>query len=191
MPVASETYFRIRLTFREGYSGDFMELASDIWSARPEVLTHRAMRRPGEPWRVVLLTLDMSADRETAGRVADELGHHPKVAVVEVLEDKVTIWSDASFLASGIARGQPDLFACLVLLFFIHDPISINFDENTDEYEPEVRTVLPRLPSASNTDDVTRILHEEFVRWFDRSAGPRESYMRLATDVWRLWQERS
>ena len=188
VPVASETYFRVRLTLREGYSGDFADLASDIWRGLPEVVKDRAFRRRGEPWHVVVLTLDTRANRATADRVAAGLAQHPKIEAAEVLEDRATIWSDARFLAAGPAHSQPDLYASLVLLFFIHDPVSINFEFNTDEYEREVRTVLPRLPSATSRDDVTRILHEEFVKWFDATVGPRDRYERLASDVWRIWQ---
>jgi hypothetical protein len=75
----------------------------------------------------------------------------------------------------------------LLAMFFRADPVGINFETNTDEYEPEVRTVLPRLPHASSAVDVQRILHEEFSAWFGSSAGPAERYESLAQDVWQLW----
>lgn len=57
-----------------------------------------------------------------------------------------------------------------------------------DEYEPEVSTVLPRLHEALAVDDVRRIVHEEFVRWFGADlAGPAEHYAAAAQAIWREW----
>ncbi len=71
-----------------------------------------------------------------------------------------------------------------------------------DEYEPEARTIYPRLSEARSTQDVRRILDEEFKQWF--SAGQSvhgeqwvdEDYQianqstdldTLATAIWRFW----
>lgn len=70
-------------------------------------------------------------------------------------------------------------------ILFTEDPIRINFGEKTDEYEPEVGTILPRLRDCRSADDVRRVVHEEFVRWFDAStAGPTENYQTIAMRVW-------
>jgi len=54
-----------------------------------------------------------------------------------------------------------------------------------DEYAPEVRTILPRLATVQLLDDVTDVLYEEFVRWFDDgTAGPREAYEAPALEIW-------
>ena len=45
-----------------------------------------------------------------------------------------------------------------------HDPVGINFESNTDEYEPEVGTILPQLRSCKSADDVRRMVDREFVR---------------------------
>jgi hypothetical protein len=75
-------------------------------------------------------------------------------------------------------------------LLFRRDPIGINFEDNTDEYEAEVGTILPRLNECHSSLDVLRVVHEEFVRWFDSgTAGPREAYEEIASEVWILWQE--
>ena len=76
------------------------------------------------------------------------------------------------------------LFDDLATIFFRHDPIGINFEDNTDEYEPEARTILPRLRKCHSADDVLAVVHEEFQRWFDPEiAGPRENYSTIANDV--------
>lgn len=76
------------------------------------------------------------------------------------------------------------LFDEISALLFLHDPIGINFDDNTDEYEPEVGTILPRLRQSSTVDELTRIVHEEFVRWFGRDvAGPIGKYIEIAREM--------
>lgn len=81
------------------------------------------------------------------------------------------------------------LFDDVAALLFKHDPIGINFDDNTDEYESEARTILPRLNHCHSTEDALRVVHEEFVRWFDPSiAGPQERYTEIAAEIWQLWQ---
>jgi hypothetical protein len=81
-----------------------------------------------------------------------------------------------------------DLFDSVAELLFKADPIGINFDGNTDEYEPEAGTILPRLKTCSSPDEVLPVVHAEFVRWFGAAtAGPPERYTDLARDIWHLW----
>jgi hypothetical protein len=81
------------------------------------------------------------------------------------------------------------LFDVLSKVLFEADPIGINFEANTDEYEPEVGTIIPRLKHAKSEDDVRRIVHEEFCKWFDvETAGPVEAYGGIASKVWAEWQ---
>jgi hypothetical protein len=82
------------------------------------------------------------------------------------------------------------LFDSVAALLYRHDPVGINFEDNADEYEPEAGTILPRLNSCDSADDVLRVVHAEFVRWFDSAtAGPPEHYKKIASEVWQLWQE--
>jgi hypothetical protein len=82
------------------------------------------------------------------------------------------------------------LFDAVSALFFRHDPIGIAFEnENTDEYDPETGTILPRLRACKSSTDVRRIVHEEFCRWFgSETAGPAEKYTQIADETWQLWQ---
>jgi hypothetical protein len=65
-------------------------------------------------------------------------------------------------------------------------------NENTDEYDPEAGTILPRLQSCKSSADALRAVHEEFVRWFGAdTAGPQESYGNIASEIWQLWVARS
>jgi hypothetical protein len=81
------------------------------------------------------------------------------------------------------------LFDATAALLFQHDPICINFEENIDEYELEARTILPRLRNCRCAADVTRVVHEEFVRWFSFEAGPVERYEKIGEELWRLWND--
>jgi hypothetical protein len=83
------------------------------------------------------------------------------------------------------------LFEEVSAILFRHDPISLNFETNIDEYDPETRTILPRLRSCNSADDVTLVVHDEFVRWFEsETAGPMVRYVEPATEIWDLWQHR-
>jgi len=82
-----------------------------------------------------------------------------------------------------------ELFDSMAALLYRHDPIGINFEVNTDEYESEAGTILPELRSCRSADDVLQAVHAEFVRWFDfDTAGPPEHYKEIASEVWQLWQ---
>jgi hypothetical protein len=72
---------------------------------------------------------------------------------------------------------------------FRHDPIDINYETNTDEYNLEVDTILPRLKSCGSIEDVQAVVYEEFCNWFDaEDVGSPERYRELATEIWQLWQ---
>jgi hypothetical protein len=70
-------------------------------------------------------------------------------------------------------------------ILFTGRPVAINFEDNTDEYTPDVDTILPRLRDCRSADDVRRIVHEELVKWFDVvTAGPPEKYQTVAKRIW-------
>jgi hypothetical protein len=81
------------------------------------------------------------------------------------------------------------LFAEVSALLFQRDPMGINFVSNTDEYDPEAGTILPRLTHCSTPADVQGVLHEEFSRWFgaDMEGIPGQEVSQLAQDLWQLW----
>jgi hypothetical protein len=85
----------------------------------------------------------------------------------------------------SLRREYGELHDRLSRLLFKWDPIGINFEDNTDEYEPEVDTILPRLRSCGSAEDVQRVVYEEFCRWFDPDqAGPLEAYERIGREIW-------
>ena len=89
-----------------------------------------------------------------------------------------------------VKAASPELFAAVTALLFRHDPVNINYEVNPDEYEPEAGTILPRLRRCSSPADVRKVVHEEFIRWFDLGiAGPEEHYTEIAADIWELWRK--
>ena len=83
-----------------------------------------------------------------------------------------------------------ELFQAVSAALFRHDPMSINFKTNTDEYEPEVGTILPRLQACQSADDVRKVVYEEFVRWFSvEDAGREEPYGQIAEEIWDMWRK--
>jgi len=81
------------------------------------------------------------------------------------------------------------LFDAVSALLFQHDPIGIQPEVNS-EYDLEARTILPRLKECQSEEDVKKVVHQEFVRWFDDPiAGPAELYRDMAHEIWRLWCE--
>jgi hypothetical protein len=73
-------------------------------------------------------------------------------------------------------------------ILFRNDPVGINFDDNTDEYDAEAATILARLHHCAHSEDVLALVHRECRRWFGRDAGPIERYEAAAADIWALWR---
>jgi hypothetical protein len=88
-----------------------------------------------------------------------------------------------------LRRQYGQVFDLLSKTLFDADPIGISCETNTDEYDPEVGTILPRLPDATSATDVKQIVHEEFCRWFGADdAGPAEHYRAVSETIWIEWQ---
>jgi hypothetical protein len=84
------------------------------------------------------------------------------------------------------------LFESISDALFQADPIGINFETNTDEYESEAGTIIPRLSSAKSADDVQSIVFEEFCHWFDPvTVGPKEKYASVSATIWEIWRAAS
>lgn len=89
-----------------------------------------------------------------------------------------------------LRREYGELYNEVQEILFRNDPIGINFEFNTDEYEPEVGTILPRLKEALSPEDLQNIIHQEFVRWFDADiAGPKAKYAKIAQEVWDVYKK--
>ena len=74
------------------------------------------------------------------------------------------------------------------MILFRHDPIGVSSEGNTDEYDPEVGTILPRLSRCASADEVRHVVFEEFQKWFTSDdAGDEMRYDAIAKELWVLW----
>ena len=88
---------------------------------------------------------------------------------------------------SAVQATGPTFFAAVSKAMFEHDLIGINFTDNTDEYDAEAGTVIPRLAACRSTEDVSQVLLEEFQSWFGaETPGDLPAYRALAADIWLL-----
>ncbi|MHB9026745.1 MAG: hypothetical protein ACYC7E_21650 [Armatimonadota bacterium] len=72
-------------------------------------------------------------------------------------------------------------------LLFHEDPLGINGTENTDEYDPEVGSILPHLKTCKSVDEVRRVVYEEFIHWFGADmAGSEDKYDQIAKRIWAI-----
>lgn len=104
----------------------------------------------------------------------------------ERIRDEVRAAKESRFAQTADRR---DLVDAVSALLFQADPVGINFQTNTDEYDAEAETIIIALPKADGPDDVTALTHEVFVQWFGtESAGPVERYADVSARIWSLWQ---
>lgn len=77
----------------------------------------------------------------------------------------------------------------LLDILYRYDPMGIAWSNpsRAEEYNPEVRTILPRLGQAKSIDDVRHIVSEEFTRWFGDSFSCTERLDQLAEEIWQAW----
>ncbi|MBI2934088.1 MAG: hypothetical protein HYY29_00805, partial [Chloroflexi bacterium] len=78
------------------------------------------------------------------------------------------------------------LYDEIVRILYRHDPIGIGMatDGPPNEYEPEAGSIIPRLKGVSTVAELSAILREEFIWWFDQDlAGPMETYVPIAEEI--------
>ena len=89
---------------------------------------------------------------------------------------------------SGMKRGDLDraeLFEALRDIVLASDPIQIG--ATRDEYDPEIKRLVPRLSEFRSADELHAFLHRLFVEMFDSpTAGPPSLYRDMADEIWRL-----
>lgn len=86
-----------------------------------------------------------------------------------------------------IIKSDPFLFKQVSDILFKHDPIGINYDINTDEYEPEAGTIIQRLRKCSSSIEARKVIYEEFLRWFYNDVGNEIEYTEIAKEIWSVW----
>jgi hypothetical protein len=98
------------------------------------------------------------------------------------------VLTDTEIVTSGSFQGTryQHLVAAVGRAIDEADPIRLlEIGAPGDEYAPEIGAILPRLATVERLDDVTDVLHEEFLRWFGHGiAGPRDAYEAPARRIW-------
>lgn len=90
-----------------------------------------------------------------------------------------------------LRREYRELFEAVSAILLEADPVGIHFGSNTDEYDPEVGTILPRLGSCSSPEDVRRVISEELLRWFGAGSYEAAALDPIAEQVWAAWSRYS
>lgn len=92
------------------------------------------------------------------------------------LRIKLSLWR---WRRKRVQQKFGELFQKASLILFRHDPIGINFEDNTDEYDPEAGTILPPCQAVSHP--------MRFAVWFDPEIGGDEMrYDLIAKELWAL-----
>lgn len=66
------------------------------------------------------------------------------------------------------------------------DPIgllALGFPDN--EYHAEIAEILPKVESATSEEDLSEVIHQIFVEWFEpHMSGTRSLYDAIANEIW-------
>ena len=83
-----------------------------------------------------------------------------------------------------------DTFEEVCAILYKHDPIGLNFGDNSDEYQYEADYVVLRFREAENTKELAIIIKEVFANQFDQKLANNkhalETYDPIASEVWTL-----
>ena len=81
-----------------------------------------------------------------------------------------------------------ELFKKVADIFIKYDPLNIINKNNTDEYDPETASILPRLKNCASEDGLLDMIHQVFIECFDGAlmTGEREKYKPIARELWQL-----
>lgn len=69
-----------------------------------------------------------------------------------------------------------------------HDPIGLlKIGCPSDEYDPEIRKIMPLLMKATSREEFHDVVYHIFVQMFDKkTAGQRKKYGKLSKDIYEL-----
>jgi hypothetical protein len=103
-------------------------------------------------------------------------------------EPRLPKWAQQARLQRPAVKAKfGKLFEEVSAILFRHDPVHINYGSNTDEYDPEVGTILPRLKQCRSAEDVQAVVFDEFGRWFGLP-GEQERYGLPSQEIWSAWR---
>jgi hypothetical protein len=106
-----------------------------------------------------------------------------------LIEPRPPDWAEPARMKRPAVKAEfGRLFQEVSEILFRYDPMHINYGSNTDEYEPEVGTILPRLKECRSAHDVQAIVFDEFGRWFGLP-GEQERYRVPSEGIWLAWRQ--
>lgn len=86
--------------------------------------------------------------------------------------------------------GHEEIVGRVSALLFAADPVGINFDDNTDEYDLEAEMIVIRLLDGVLQSDLQAAVYETFVRCFGPEVevvGPASRYQEVSDKIWDAW----
>lgn len=87
----------------------------------------------------------------------------------------------------GLVLAKEGVVAAVAALLFEFDPMGVNFEETTDEYDRQARTIVLRASTAFSPlsiEELTDLVYDVFINWLGLDvAGSRDSYVELAADL--------
>lgn len=84
---------------------------------------------------------------------------------------------------------EKDFYNDVSHVFLKHDPLDIHFDENADEYGPELKDLVPQLKMCRSEKDVALLVGKIFTGWFGEASlqNLKSKYEMISTDLAKVW----
>jgi hypothetical protein len=74
-------------------------------------------------------------------------------------------------------------------IVFRHNPMELDGNHNTGDYDPEVDLLLSRIPEAENLRALQELLFEVFLTDFgEENCGGKERYDIAASEIWKAYE---
>ena len=74
-------------------------------------------------------------------------------------------------------------------IVFRHNPMELDGNHNTGDYDPEVDMFLSRIREAENLNALQELLFEVFLTDFgEENCGSRERYDVAASEIWKAYE---
>jgi hypothetical protein len=92
-------------------------------------------------------------------------------------------------LSTSVFYGYGVLFSSVSKILFEYDPVGINFENNTDEYDPEAHDIIGMIQNKNNIT-TTAICKKVFSKWFSPAlARGFSGYGAMAKEIDNKWEQ--
>jgi len=75
-------------------------------------------------------------------------------------------------------------------ILFKYDPINLNFESNTDEYDSEADYIVIRFQEMKSVEELEAMIKEVFIQMFDEKLANTQhaldAYKPIASEIWAL-----